>query len=340
MLAANSAVEYNPTMNENEGSAQSRIQEESLEIFNIESALTDPFVERVLDQARTYNKIFEENTPTKEEQAEIIHELDTAWGTIKGSQIGFSGVVTTLNTEKEKQQIFLDGVDLVSNGFCVITEPRYVGGEYVGDLSVVKHHLYVPLIIAHGIEADEEGNTHAAATAEIDNSIIELDTASAERALAWLTTSCPDLIDEIDARILNGKGGEDDAMLSLRGLDFNEYADLSDVFTRNCLDVYLNEIIQVDNQAPYDTKLDGFIRKNDEESILYSVSADRALIYASRISMQHKFDNENDENKWVPAINIAILPTERGEEIEQFVAPFDTFKEMKSLRSAYYQVDA
>lgn len=337
MLAVLLQVKYNPAMFENENNFVHLSNESSKNLSDLDAAFTDPFVKRVLEMGRTYNKIFEESAPTSEEAAAIVRELDAEWGNIKGTLIQYTGNVKVkeLGDDEEIKQIFLDGARVVSNGFCVEHNDTPFGEVYK-----VKHHLLVKFEDAYGTDADDEKANLTGATGDIYSSSIELDSASPERAKAWLSLSCPDLIEEIDYRVLNGLGDEGDALLSLKGLDFNKYTDLNDLFTRNCVNVYLQSIIEIDTSAPYTAKLNGYVRKSENLDILYNLKADATLVYISTVGMQPAYNLDESDAGWSLSAFISILGVTRTDESEHYVIPIETVQELQSIRSAYYTANS
>jgi len=334
MLAVLYQVTYNPSMFDNENDFMNLSDEAPKDFNDIDAAFTDPFVTRVLDMVRTYNRIFQENIPTDQEKDDIINELDHEWGSIKDTAIRFTGNIRVRDNDnrEEIKVVFLDGADVVSNGFCI--ENETINGIAV---SKVKYHLLVSFKDAYGIDASEDAKVGVTgATGDIDSSSIELDIASPERAKAWLTISCPLLIEEIDFRALNGPGGEDDAILSLKDLDFNEYADLNDEFTRNCLNIYLQSIIEVDKEVPYSSKLDGAARNIDDQSLLYNIKSDNALIKVNSIALQPAFNLDEADTRWSLAALISLLDESRVKETEHYFIPVDAFRDLQSIRTAYY----
>ena len=337
MLAAPSGVTYNPTMFDNENDFMNLSDEAPKDLNHLDAAFTDPFVERVLEMGRTYNKIFQESAPTDEEKAFIIDELDTEWGNIKGNTMQYTGNVQVRDhdDEDEMKMVFLDGADVVSNGFYIDTDT--INGVAIAR---VKYHLYVSLKDAYGIDVSEDEKVGVTgAVGDIDSSSIELELASPERAKAWLTISCPELIEEIDFRILNGPGGEDDAILSLKGLDINEFTDLSDEFTRNCMNIYLQSIVEVDKDVPYSSKLNGPARNVEDQSLLYNIKSDNALIMVNNINLQPIFNVDQTDTRWSISLLMALLEADRTTETQYYLMPVDTVQELQSIRSAYYETN-
>lgn len=310
--------------------------ESSRNLNDLDAAFTDPFVERVLEMGRTYNKIFQETPPSPEDIAYSVEDLDDEWGNIKGAHIQYTGNVEVrdLENNKETKQVFLDGAQVVSNGFHVKLEDTPIGNTYT-----IRPHLLVNFKDAYGIDSEESQGKFAGASGDIDNSLIELESASAERAKAWLTASCPELIEEIDFRALNASGGEDEALLSLSGMDFNKYADLDDLFTRNCLDVYLQSILEIDMSVPYAAKLDGCARKWEDLSTLYTLEAEAVLVQINNIGMQPSYNTDESDTQWSLSAFISVLGVDRTHKPQRYVLPVESIRELQSIRSAYYALN-
>lgn len=200
----------------------------------------------------------------------------------------------------------------------------------------MKYHLLVQFDDVYDASLQEEKGKFAGATGDIDSSSIELDSASPERARAWLSASCPELIEEVDFRALNGYGDEADALLSLRDLDFNRYTDLNDLFTRNCLTVYLQSIIEVDTSAPYSAQLSGYVRKAEGLDTLYHLTADATLIYINNIGMQPSYNLDESDTGWSLSAFISVLGVTRTDEAQQYIIPVETLQDLRSIRTAYY----
>lgn len=88
-------------MSENLNNFVNFSNESSKDLSDLDAAFTDPFVERVLEMGRTYNKIFEEASPTYEESKSVIEELDMEWGNIKGTLIQYTGNVRVRDLDTE-----------------------------------------------------------------------------------------------------------------------------------------------------------------------------------------------------------------------------------------------
>lgn len=320
-------------MFDNENDFVNLSNESSKNLNDLDAAFTDPFIAHVLEMGRTYNQIFQETSPSAEEIASAVEDLDEEWGNIKGAAIQYTGSVEVRDLEDKRQtkRVFLDGAQVVSNGFHVKFEDTPIGNTYT-----VRHHLLVNFKDAYGIDSKDSQGKFAGASGDIDSSFIELESASAERAKAWLSASCPELIEEIDFRALNASGGEDEALLSLRGLDFNRYTDLNDTFTRNCLEIYLQSILEVDTAAPYAAKLNGCARSAEDSTTLYTLKADAVLVKIGAIGMQPSFNVDESDTDWSLSAYISLLGVDRTHEPQYYVLPVESIQELQSIRTAYY----
>lgn len=328
-------------MLEHEGSFSRESNSDQLNL--LEKALTDPFIERVLQMGRTYNEIFKETGPTEEERHQIIDELDREWGGAYGLPVKLTGYVSVPMKDSEGvQSVFLDSRDVISNGFTIMPEPIIVGGEEIGYFAKVKHHLYAKASDVWGNE-DLDGldpDTHLGVTADIEKSIIEAPIASPDRARAWLAVSCPELMEEVDTRVLNSEGYDGSALLALKKLDINQLADLSDEFTRSCFDIYLNSILELDTITPYALDIDGFGRSADgeDEGQEYIITSQRTLAHIPSVTLQPAFSNsEGDDGAWALAMNTALIPVDKKENLPRFVISVEALRSIASIRDLYYE---
>jgi len=326
-------------MSEKENYLPSNSFEVQTELSDLESAFTDPFVERVLEMGRTYNKIFADTDPSNEEVSSIIAELDDEWGSIIKSNMRYTGNVdvSLLDGTRELKNVFFDGTEVVTDGFTVDRVKQYVDGEEINTRYEVKHLLLVPVTTVYGDDAEVEGVQYAAAKGDITNSHLELESASPEHARAWLTLACPELIDELDELVFNSEGGDDEAILSLATIDLNRFTQLEDKFLRHCVEIYLTSIIEIDITAPYSASLFGRMYKTDEEQNSYLVDADRVLVYISHFNIVPYKDIEGgDSQKWMLTVPLGIVSEAVSPHFDTYVAPISTITQLQSIRRNYY----
>ena len=321
-------------MSENENFFTTHEYEPTNELSRLNALFTDPYAERTLATARDYNELFVDAEPTREELAATIAELDSEWGILKGAHMKYTGKVLVKSPEDENdvRTIFVDGIDVISNGFYIIREDINLA-----EVFRVKHHLFANVKDILEDFKGKDDDRRVVAIGDIDNALLELEVASPERAKAWLEISYPNLIEELDYRILNGSGDEGEALLSLRGFDFNKYIDLSDTFTRNCVDMYLNSIIEIDTEVPYSVKVNGFMREVGDNETLYKINIDSALVIVNGLSMQPAYDLDETKNDWQFAASLSVIPGNRAIKPSLYTMPVNSLQTLDSIRSAYYQ---
>ncbi len=332
MLAALRVATYNPSMLDNEDSTMHSQEGTPGELHDLEFMFTDPFVERVIAMASTYNTMFEESTPSSDEVMSALNDLSNEWGNLKGSHIKYTGFVQVKSFEDEDtmDRIFLDEIEVISEGFCAVKESTPQG--YV---QKIKHLLRVDIKDIHDFES-YKGSTQMHAIGDVENAMLRIESASLDHAAKWLSLAYPDLINEIDSRVYNGTGYEDDALLSLRNIDFNSLADINDAYTRTCIQIYINNIVDIDKTAPYATSLEGYARLDRGESITHTIKSDKNLVHIHDINFQPSFYDENDDTQWSLSAFVAILPKDRTEDIQKVVVPVETIQSLISIRRTFY----
>ncbi|MGH7218279.1 MAG: hypothetical protein ACREGE_02455 [Candidatus Microsaccharimonas sp.] len=329
--------EQNPNAYQNEA-------QDTLEQF--ERAMVDPFVERVLGLAREYSQLLSENINVSlEDKQAIISDLDHNWGSIMDTDLSLTGyaLVASPDNDKGGMKVFMDGTEVTSNGFSILNEPIYVAEEEVGEASRVVHHMYANITDVWPMEAIEErglsAETKVAIAVEIDGTFLDLPGISKERAAAWLELACPGLIEELDVRMLNAQESEAGAFLSLQGFDIDEYTRaLDDEFTRDCIDIYLNAIINFDMELPYGMRINGYtLRADQEDSIMYKTETSQMLAFIPSVGIWPKFsDDPEDAGKWGIAARIIAMPGRKDDQAMHLIAPVDSISLLYSVRNSFY----
>ncbi|MDB5179551.1 MAG: hypothetical protein JWN12_183 [Candidatus Saccharibacteria bacterium] len=305
----------------------------------LEVMFTDPFVERTLKIARTYNDIFKETDPTHEEKDQTVIELDSEWGTINKEPLNITGPVRVRTQEDEEPKVyFLDDQMVTSNGFTVIDEPMYMDGEIIKQNSRVVYHMYVP---AEAIGIEEEDGVVFGGTAEIDGTYIDFNKASMERAVPWLTYNKPELLEEVDGRLFSVDGSEADAVLALRGLKLpDDFEDESEL-TKNSFVHYLNEVVELDSLLPYEIGIKGDLYAAQPGSMEFRkvrAKIRKALVYVSAIAYLHD-DTIASDNKLRLVLNGLLLGAEKSDDNATVRVPIDSLSTLKSIRPRYYEQD-
>ena len=308
------------------------------DLDKLEAALTEPLVEKVLTKARAYNSIFKEAQPTDEERQQITGELDTDWDIMLNSKMYYTGYITVPKEDEagEVQRVFLDGKEVLSNGFIVSTTPQYKDGEHVGEMSAVEYYMYVKREDAYGKVPQEGEKTHTPAQGDIDESTVEFTIASPERAIAWLEASCPDLLADIEERLFNSTESEFDPVLSLTSLDFGKHAALNDEFTRNCVETYLKQMIEIDMAVPYSVRLYGLARLATDESKIQMLDVEKALVHLHSIAIRKGITATEANPQWTLSAYLTPVSEDIKSGSSIFIVPISTMTSLQSMRKSFY----
>lgn len=317
--------------------SQPNLHDIDASIAELDAALYDPIVKSAVDNARLYNQLLAEQSLDKDGLIAIINELDYALSPLIKCPVGLYGNVEVIDTEGDKTRKYVEDNQAIFNGFTIDPIPVYADGELVDTRNVIKFHLYISITDENIEDAGEA--THIGAVAELDAVNLEFSNAvSYERSKAWLKSYCPEIIDEIDARIMNTDGTEADAVMSLRGFKL----DLDDVDNKelalSCISVYLSDSIQIDTQVAYSCNMNGnvFLYDGDDYSELAYIKTESRLGLASDIRVIGFRSDDNPSPTYLVGVEMQIVHPDRNQATIHCVVPIDTFKSFVSLRSTYY----
>ena len=250
-------------------------------------------------------------------------------GNVNRRTCKFTGIIRSTNDQFEP--FFLDGKDVMSNGFCIVTNEN--GGTEEGPR--VQYHL---MMNANLIEEDADPRLMLSATADIDLSILQFSAASPERAAAWLASSFPDFMEELDARLMNTPSGDDDeAIMSLRGLRIPSEITEEDQFTRNCIAIYINRSVCTDQSVPYLVSMSGLASVYSPQGIstVYISNMNNRLFTAHAVHIE-RLIIDDDNSEYVLKLSGSFISDARDEEDVRMSIPITTFSKIKSIRNKYH----
>jgi hypothetical protein len=342
-LARLFVCEYNPAMFDNEKSIPNPDSNEVDNLLSLEAAFSDPQLKRSMDLASTWNDVLKDQKPSLEEKQLIITELDTSLGEIFRSPVRFTGLVdvTRIDGSDPVSALFLDDAEVVHYGYNINDATYLVGGETVVTGTKVVIQLQVPYELAYS-DSDQDEQSQGVKTAsvvgfsDLDKAYIEWDSASAEHARAWLTTFCPDLIEELDTVVMNAEGSEDDSVCALSMLDLKKYPQLDEAFARECLLTYLNEVIAIDSWVPYRAEVEGEMYNGVDNERSYIVSNYKALVYIQPIGMKKYFNEELNEAYWKLLVPFGIIHESPKKPISSMLVPVESIKSLESIRRTHF----
>lgn len=236
----------------------------------IESSLFDPEIDRILDKAMLLDEYLRTYPTNPEKRSQIVAELDDAWKPWMKAPVKVTGEVRLYKNGQLTDPIFVDDLEGVSNGFNIVT---FQSDDDAPDIdpfwrrSRVTHDLYLS---SDGLGDDYDNETPHRGLAVVDKAIVQTDMPSSERAMMWLETSAPYFLEEVDRRITKMRSPEE-ALLALKGLQVDACIEVSDDLSRNSAEVYLNTMIQLDPEVPYDVHISGVTYQSTQSGMLFPI---------------------------------------------------------------------
>lgn len=189
---------------------------------NLRTAFQDPVITGLLEEASLANEILRESGGV-DEAVSLAKELDENCKLIIGNVIKVSGVARSLDTDGSVEGMggylydttnsfpdsqYLYASSMVFNGFIVEQNDNHSGPEI--------------RVLARAYQADQsEDVAPAYFSVETQEAVLDFGAMmSKDRAQAWMEVFEPELLDEIDERVMNAEG-RGDAIKSLEGMKIN-----------------------------------------------------------------------------------------------------------------------
>lgn len=309
----------------------------------MERAYRDPFIANIFKEAVSYTHLMQETSLTHEEMGDVVRDLDAQWVTLMGSEVQFTGQARLTGFDSDGDEmtdtVFLDDTRVISQGFDVEHIDQYVGGEAIGTVPRVVLSLVARAQDIYPDDIDDEhSDAHMVFFADIETSQIEVVRGvSDQRAEAWLELHCPELFAALEYCIFNEDGTEADALLALRGFDLSQFEDISEEMTRDCIQVYLNSKLQLDQLVPYEVRLDGSARQPvAEDTSIYRVSSDGVLAQMTSIVVLPEFEAMPRDGKWAIGVDSLVATSDRTATPTRLVIDLDAIDDMSSMREEYF----
>lgn len=295
-------------------------------LFQLEAAIQDPYFEKLTQKAKEMKELVDEwDDLSDDEAAAIVAELDNEVAPCIQAPIQCFGYIYR-KVGDEVQKVYYEG-NAVFNGYTISEDPD----TYQRTLM---YHMFVPNDSQEGTGSDGELE---GALAHLDMMNIEFDIVSVDRARAWLGTFTPELLEEVDVRVLNAEGTEADAIMALKDFKFDLLGREDYAMAQKCLNTYVEGIIQLDDEVPYSCHINGDIISSDEngqmsESPLETTS----MVFVRGLKMYTTSGGRQggvDSRFYLEGSILA--PDRRYVPIEAYI-PIDSIENIVSLRSAYY----
>lgn len=323
------------------------MKERSLGVYNgfenAAIAMKEPYVESVLKSIRGVNESLKDGQVTRQEAAEYASLYDMEWANLglMNELMNITGMATyyqEFHAEDGGMSLVLkeDGYNPV---FMAEDKPMLSKGFIVEELNGV---AAIKLLgVCPPSEDTSFEQVPVTMNFGVDLSLVDVDfpnIMSAERARAWLQEFYPDLINEIDERLLNHDGDSATSILALRGLDLTPLDASGDMIMRSCqaLHHYLNSVIEPDSVLPYAVSCEGYVafpEPDGETSFMY-LKNKCDLMNLEQISL-YQFPGDDNELK----IRIVLVGQTAGEDEGKYadvVVGVDSITDMHTVWSLYY----
>lgn len=290
----------------------------------LDKAINDPVVTAVIDEAKLFNELLTQEATTVEDIKPMVLELESKWQRMMGSPVKVTGFVDMMNEAGVVESTFCDERDFISNGFCVANGDD---GEVVG--------RKIMLELLKPVSKDPKDNTFVVCKGDIDRTNVQFQTASFERASAWLTALYPEVIDELDGRLFANDGSEADAVMALKGMELPLFGGDKD-FAFHCITNYLHEVIQFDTTLPYEIKIEGEVVMTDDEGFerIYEIRSDNLLAQINNVLPGQRHSLEGISG--FLSLDISLASKDRLAPNIPMKVPIDSIVSLESVRSVYY----
>lgn len=238
-----------------------------------EPEFIDSELQALFNDARQYQDLLDTTDVSNEEIIDIIRALDTQWP-YHGQLLKISGRITTWmsdageNNEQQyslKHDVPVDEIEVVSQGFIIYSQPVEIEGEQVAERWRVGHTF----TMGEGEPAQAfllKNTMTLYGCAPLSDIMIEYPHQSAKVLGEKLNYFYPDIMEELDSRVLNA-ANECDAVESLHDFKIPVKPEDSQDELRTFVE-YLDQVISFDKNVPYRMKLSGLIYvQHDDDNV-------------------------------------------------------------------------
>jgi hypothetical protein len=321
----------------------------------LETASEEPLLSNAREKALIFNTLLSEaNQVTVDSLRSIVEELDSEIYPFMSSKATVSGIVRFKNPYTDGiEETYFDDLDVTFQGFVVVKkelsdaeysdtfiEEDLITGEkiVVGKQQVaICAHVPSKSLIEN---CDPDLDQYTLVVSVDIGASVEFGAISPDRARAWLETSYPDAINELD-QFLYSSDFEQEGELLDRLKDFKiDVTDVEDVYMlQHCLEVYINTALPFDKEVPYSCCLDGaaLVDEGDIEGYreAYVSSNDEPrLVFINRIMCIVSSDKDVSMMGLYAEIN--ALTKDHTAVSQVAVVHLGSIKNAMSIRYAYY----
>jgi len=320
------------------------------DLKNFEAVLLDPVFKKGFDLIDQYNQILADQSVTYKELVLLIQEIDAVWHELIGRPISFTGMASfTPESYTDVMQVeknYYEQMDMIFGGVSVFKEddsPRSYDDDTV--LSQVKFQIKLQ---REGIHTESyEVLTMVGAADASDIISIENDYGmSYERAQAILEYYYPDLIDDIDAILLNSENlSESELVKKIASLEVDVNS-INDGGKKEAslqakskimlaLDIYTQNIFDFDRESTHGAVVNGLIYVKNQDGKFEIFSVDSRLLLSS-LCLVWEDAPDDDVHTLRPHVRGIIMHADRYEESDVALIPLTIIKDIASARSSFF----
>lgn len=315
---------------------------DQISVFDdIEAAMTEPIIEKALQEARALNEMLRETTPTEEELVQLIEHLDKIWGNFANQKMKVTGEITAYNNFATRYDgVIVDISD--DEGESTIQqqyEQEMKSCGFIAEENALGQYT-IKLLGERQLGVAEDGIPGDSQYIGIDIDKARVDfmyILSKERAQKWLEVYAPDLIAEVDSILFSeGVNSSADAIAAVGNIDLSGLDECAwqEEQAAQCLQIYLEGIVNIDKSVPYQMGLDGYVLvdRDPTQAGTYITKQPNALMTVRTITPGTITIDGNVERR---LFLDTILHTQESGEIHQYVCA-DAVTYCVSIRDIAY----
>lgn len=329
-------------------------ESQPLESLVLKDTLSDPQMQKIFDTVTEVNQRLRIAELSDDEVEEIVDDLNEQWKMFLGEEASLSGLATFADPEgctdtgsyvyKKDSH---NGLTVVLCEFGVDWMPERVnvGGEQV---ELKRRAIVLSLLREEdGDDPEEVESEFFSGFANIEEVDLSLYDMAAEQGIAHIAYFYPALAREINTIIESGGEREDNMTLALRELTIPAF-DGDESAT--AFELYLNELMDYDEQLPYMCKVRGSIYESTpEDSDGYDEDAEwheagdyqPVRVQDSQLYFIHYLTYQVTDKKGVAGLHLVATQPDQDKNSDghSYLIPVRSLRDFQSVRSAMYSLN-
>lgn len=239
------------------------------ELELLKSAIYDPRFKDSYDLIRNINQGLLNGQISHDEATAHVAKIDEGIGLDFGTPMVVTGIARRYNDSEIVLQGGTPNVIDTSNtyGYADLPCNDEILGYYGSILEVTDGSSQVKILAAKRTDAQGEEGEIELYSVDVDRAMIDFPTfTSYDRAVAWLRSYAPSIMEKIDSILAKGERDGASIILDLKGIDLSEAVSAGDLNrARLSIDTVVSELAKPDDVLPYEITFDGtgFVQRED-----------------------------------------------------------------------------